>query len=172
MDYIDFSLEDNRIIDLQESLRRLSLLTGTPSIPVAVDGSFDEGTRSAIAEFQQYAGLDPTGTVTPETVETLYHSLVRAESERGEPRMISPFRSGMKVGLGERSETVAIIRIILGEIALQHDLPILPIGDIFDAPTKEAVILFQTLGGLPPTGVVDLPTWNLMALHYSNRNLQ
>ena len=172
MDYIDFGTEENRTLDLQKSLRRHSILTGIPSFPVAVDGNFDEAVSTALAEFQRSAGLEPTGTFTPETADTLYHSLARAESVFGEPRGISPFRSGMEVGLGERSETVAIIRVLLGEIALQHDLPVLPIDDIFDAATRDAVILFQTLGGLSPTGVVDLPTWNLMALHYGNRNPQ
>ena len=40
------------------------------------------------------------------------------------------------------------------------------IGGIFDSDTRAAVIAFQSLYGLPVTGIVDEETWNRLSEVY------
>ncbi|MDD4779662.1 MAG: peptidoglycan-binding protein [Tissierellia bacterium] len=55
------------------------------------------------------------------------------------------------------------IQLYLREIAqCKPEIPMIYPNGIFDAKTKEAVIAFQKIYNIPPTGKVDLTTWNAL----------
>jgi len=67
------------------------------------------------------------------------------------------------------------IQIYLKEISKQNpEIVIVHTDGIFDSETKAAVIKFQELYSLPPTGIVDLATWSKLVYEYnkiSNTNI-
>lgn len=41
-------------------------------------------------------------------------------------------------------------------------MPLVPTDGIFDSDTREALMMFQSKNGLPPTGIADKTTWDLL----------
>ncbi len=59
------------------------------------------------------------------------------------------------------------IQTFLRELALVHqEIPLILADGIFGPQTTQAVVQFQLLHGLPPTGVVDYRTWTMLAAEY------
>ena len=50
--------------------------------------------------------------------------------------------------------------------AIHPEIKPVEIGGIFDSDTRAAVIAFQSLYGLPVTGIVDEETWNRLSEVY------
>lgn len=73
-----------------------------------------------------------------------------------------------KTHLGEKSDIVYIIQIILSAVAVVYDdfENIVPSG-VFDQETSDAIRRFQELNRLPVTGIVDKQTWNTLANNYN-----
>ena len=49
---------------------------------------------------------------------------------------------------------------------IYDDAPDVPVDGIFDSATKNALIDFQLRNGLPPTGIADKTTWELLYAQY------
>jgi peptidoglycan hydrolase-like protein with peptidoglycan-binding domain len=59
------------------------------------------------------------------------------------------------------------IQIYLREIAkCKQDIPTIYPNGIFDEKTKEAIIAFQKVHGIPTSGIVDLSTWDALVNEY------
>ncbi|MBQ7474926.1 MAG: peptidoglycan-binding protein [Clostridia bacterium] len=88
--------------------------------------------------------------------------------KRTRPAPICPFPdvAGYRVKPGEHSDLVAVIQIMLDNLAPLYDFPQVPLSGLMDGPTTAAVRRFQTVNGLPATGEVDVATWNRMAEEY------
>ena len=69
--------------------------------------------------------------------------------------------------LGEISELVMFIQIMLNALSLYYDLPHIPAGGEYDSLTSEAVRLFQKFNRLDMTGNVDSVTWDRLAEEYN-----
>jgi len=66
-----------------------------------------------------------------------------------------------QIGAGLEQPGVFIIQQMLDYISLVIPaIPPVPENGIFDEQTERSVIAFQTMFGLPPTGIVDEATWN------------
>jgi len=60
------------------------------------------------------------------------------------------------------------VQFYLREIAkYKPEIPTVYIDGIYNSTTKEAVTVFQNIYCLPPTGTVDLNTWNAIVSEYS-----
>ena len=88
--------------------------------------------------------------------------------KKKKPAAICPFPdvSGYAVKRGEHSDLVAMIQLILENLAPIYDFGAIPLSGVMDAATEAAVRRFQEVNGIEPTGEVDLGTWNRMAEEY------
>lgn len=81
--------------------------------------------------------------------------------------MIDPRVSEIPSNFSENQRAVYQIQLFLRELsfvnaAIPHIIP----DGIFGPQTTGAVIQFQLLKGLPPTGVVDYQTWTILTADY------
>lgn len=158
-----------RVVFLQYILEVLSLYYD--SIPaVAYTGIFDEQTRQSVIEFQKTMGLPATGIVDNETWNVLFNTFLGI-IDTLQPEMIYlPYIRYPGINYGRSDEVqpgVFIIQQILSYISLViPSIPPVPTDGIFDETTEEAVIAFQNIFGLEPTGIVDEATWNELARVY------
>ncbi len=88
--------------------------------------------------------------------------------KKKKPASICPFPDvrGYSVKTGEHSDLVSMIQLILENLAPLYDFGAIPQSGRMDEATAEAVRRFQEINGIPPTGNVDLGTWNRMAEEY------
>jgi len=166
-----YNIKDRRpfVMQLQKKLRSLSRWTDDPALSVAVDGSYDTKTASAVKHFQGLYGLEVTGIADFLTWEAIddeyrYYSEIFSQS-----RPISPFpdETDYSIGQGERSDLVLIIQIMLNELRLFYDTyGYIPPNGRYGVATQGAVKEFQRLGGLSESGRVDRRTWNRLAEEY------
>lgn len=159
-----------RVNILQYFLDVLSLYY--PSIPsVAYTGIFDEQTRQGVIEFQKIMGLRPTGIVDAETWNLIYDIILGIFATLPPERVYLPYfrfpSREFTLEVGSRLPGVFIIQEMLSYIALIiPTIPSVTVNGVFDESTERAVIEFQTLFGLEPTGVVDESTWNELVRVY------
>jgi len=118
-------------------------------------------------------GLPATGFLDLLTLEKLVHEyneyLKRNKLAGSIPVHIPEFE---EVKLGDRKDIVYNIKIILNKFSEKYkNYPKLEINDLYDIKTQEAVRSFQERSMLPPTGVVDINTWNTLVKIYGTCKL-
>lgn len=158
----------SEVYELQSKLRKIAQINGDMSIIIA-DGIFGPDTEKAVREFQVIYGLPPTGTVDYETWNKVMEEYGDALYKISPGIAIFPFPRGNYVThLGEKSDIVYIIQIILSAVAVVYDdfENIKPSGT-YDIETADAVRRFQGLNQLPQTGMVDKLTWDSLAQNYN-----
>ena len=160
----------NAVANLQYYLNYLSgFYESVP--PVAVDGSFGPATRAAVIDLQNTFGLVADGIVGPLTWSRLYDaylgivSTIPPEYTEG---VTVPF-PGEILRLGSDSDDVRLLQEYLNYVARSFD-EITPVSvtGYFGPRTREAVIAFQELAGLPVTGQVAAITWEALTDLYSD----
>jgi len=74
---------------------------------------------------------------------------------------------GTNLSRGSRNENVRIIQGQLNQIAQAYPLiPTIAVDGVYGPKTEAAVRTFQEIFGLPPNGIVDLPTWYKISFIY------
>jgi peptidoglycan hydrolase-like protein with peptidoglycan-binding domain len=69
--------------------------------------------------------------------------------------------------MGPEYPRILLLEIMLNSISAMHpEIKPVEAGGMFDSDTRAAVIAFQSLYGLPVTGVVDEETWNRLSEVY------
>ena len=117
-------------------------------------------------------GLSQWGTVslaqqgmTPYEILTYYYGENIDIVSNAPVRTYTPSYPGFDVALGYSGDPVRTIQVQLNRISRNY--PAIPkIGDVtgdFDYPTEEAVMEFQRIFGLEPTGIVNEATWYQIA---------
>lgn len=139
------------------------------------DGIYGPETANSVRIFQEtYLGFGD-GRVDFATWQALVTHYRSAQAALREPERIAPFTAFLKddrLVLGDRSDIVMIVRIMLASIGLEYtDAEGLPITDLFDAKMEEAILSFQYVNGLEPDGVIDHTTWDRLAMAY-NKSLR
>lgn len=66
----------------------------------------------------------------------------------------------------ERKNILELQNMLRRISQMEHRLPLVNPSGVYDETTREAVRLFQTEAGLPPTGEVDYATWNAILACY------
>ena len=160
----------NAVANLQYYLNYLSgFYESIP--PLAIDGSFGPSTAAAVADLQNTFGLVADGIVGPVTWEALYDAYLGIVStipvEYVEGNVI-PF-PGAVLRLGSDSDDVRVLQEYLNYVA-QSFPSITPVSvtGYFGPRTREAVIAFQELAGLPIRGQVSAITWNALTDLYGD----
>lgn len=162
-------LRDTRlsIIEIQQNLREL-YKAGWEIALVIPDGIYGAHTRSAVKAFQKLVDLPESGIVNFPTWTLLVIYANDARQDRSRSESIAPFGRPLAGGSGqkgERFDLVLLVQLMLNETqAYAQPLPLT--GDL-DEATEEAIIDFQEKNGIRPSGKIDRPTWDALALAYN-----
>lgn len=160
----------NPVANLQYYLNYLSGFYETVP-PVNIDGSFGPATRAAVIDLQNTFGLVADGIVGPLTWQALYDAYLGIIStipvEYAEGNVI-PF-PGITLRLGSDSDDVRVLQEYLNYVARSFpSITPVSVTGYFGPRTREAVIAFQELAGLPVSGQVSAITWEALADLYSD----
>ncbi|MBQ9098030.1 MAG: peptidoglycan-binding protein [Clostridia bacterium] len=160
----------NSVAQLQYYLNYVSGFYDTIP-PIAIDGSYGPATRAAVADLQNTFGLVADGIVGPLTWKTLYDTYLGIIStipiSYTEGNVI-PF-PGVILRLGSDSDAVRVLQEYLNYVARSFpSIPTVSTTGYFGPRTREAVIAFQELSGLPVNGQVSALTWEALTDLYSD----
>jgi peptidoglycan hydrolase-like protein with peptidoglycan-binding domain len=140
-----FGTTGTTVRELQTLLRNYANRIGSRSIhPGSIDGVFGIKTESAVQAFQRQVFLPNSGVVD----EMTWRSLI----VQG-PVDLPELRPGMF------GDAVIFLQVRLTLLALFDS----PIDSEYGETTRSAVLGFQQLAGLLPTGIVDQRTWEALS---------
>ena len=162
------SFVDQPIRSLQTMLRTIASIE-PGQVNVMPDGVYGSQTAAAVRSFQRRQGLNPTGVVDQTTHERIVQEYERAyiEAEKAQPVQIT-LAPGQILRRRERNNHIYLAQSMLTVLhLLDPAIPRPPHTGVLDGPTSEAMAVFQTIAGLPPTGEIDKRTWRDLALYYA-----
>jgi len=142
--------------------------------PVAIDNFYGPETAEAIRRFQIIMNLTPTGIVNQETLNALFREaytiLLSTSLEEIRLPLLPYIGIDLTENMGLEYPIILFLEIMLNTISSGRHPEIMPveIDGIFGPDTTAAVIVFQSLYGLPITGVVDEKTWKKINEVYQN----
>ena len=155
----------NPILNLQYFITYLSQFYETVP-PVSIDGVFGESTRNAVQAVQRTFGLPADGVVGEGTWDALYRAyrgIVNTIPREYVEGNAIPY-GGVPLRIGAESEDVLLLQQYLNTIAAVYpEIPTVSATGYFGPRTQDAVIAFQTLAGITPTGIVSATTWSAIA---------
>ena len=163
----DLSFNKNLVMVIQNHLNNIKNLY--PSLPsVTPTGIYDEATQNAVLIFQKIKGLSPTGFVDVPTLNALVHENHECIKKTQMPYKISfSTRDFVDVKLGDQRDIVYVIKVMINGFCRRYvNYNKLEVTNLFDEETEEAVRLFQQRSMLPPSGIVDIKTWNALVKIY------
>ena len=142
------------------------------SIPkVQIDGIFGPGTREAVVAAQKEFGLPPDGVVGEETWRRIYNAYVGIVSTiplKYTEGNVIPF-PGVFLRIGAESDSVRVLQEYLNYISnYVTEIPQVNPTGYFGTRTQEAVVAFQNLYGIQPSGIVGPVTWGDITNLYSD----
>jgi len=158
---------------IQNRLNRIS--TNYPNIPKIspVNAIYDAGTERAVRAFQQQFNLTPDGIVGKATwyrIAFIYNNVKRLSELNSEGLLLSDVSRQYpeELSKGMQGVYIHLLQYFLSIVGAYYDeLPRLPdIDGIFGPQTRNAVIAYQKMMGLPQTGVVNQETWNALISTY------
>jgi len=155
----------NAIFNLQYYIAYVSQFYDTIP-PVVIDGQFGPSTTAAVQDVQRTFGLPTDGVVGEVTWNALYRAyrgiVDTIPREYVEGNAI-PF-GGIPLRIGAESDDVLLLQRYLNEIAAVYpQIPSVNPTGYFGPRTEEAVIAFQNLIGITPSGIVGAITWSAIA---------
>lgn len=162
MAFSEFQKSDH-IGEIQRYLHDLSYYdAGIPRI--VPDSIYGEETAQAVRSFQQRYGLLVNGEVNPATWEKIVEVYLRLAGTPALPLEVFPREVGRILDTGDSGFAVMVMQVILHLLSERFpNFPQTAITGEYSEETAAAVTAFQELSGLPPTGFVDRPTWNVLA---------
>lgn len=156
------------IRSLQTMLWVIAKDSGT--LPTVIpDGIYGQTTINAVSAFQRSAGLPVTGITDQATwdaiVKVYEPALIRIDQAEPIEIVIDP---GKVFRRGESSPYLYLLQSMLTCLAVSHATITVPSHNgTLDPPTAEALVAFQLLAGLPPTGELDRITWRILARQFT-----
>ena len=162
MAFSDFQRSEH-ISEIQRYLHDISYFdAGIPRI--VPDSIYGEETAQAVRSFQQRYGLLVNGEVNPATWERIVEVYLRLAGTPALPLEVFPREVWRILDTGDEGFAVLVLQAILLSLTQRFpNLPKVAITGKYSEETATAVTAFQELSGLPPTGFVDRPTWNVLA---------
>lgn len=162
------SFIEQPIRSLQTMLRVLS--ENDSRLPTVVpDGVYGPATMQAVAAFQRSAGLPATGVTDQSTWEAIVASYDQAIIRIGKAEPIEIIMdAGQVYRLGDQNPYIYLLQSILIQLSQQHTGIREPEHNgIFDGITRDALMDFQGIAGLPKSGELDKITWKHIARQYA-----
>ncbi len=158
------------VAEIQEKLLALELaINGFSQVPV--DGIYGPMTTAAVERFQRQYRLPVTGTVDRQTYYRLVEEYNRLLARTVTVIPINAFRSvsGYMLRNGDTGDVVYFLNIMINTLSnFFKNIPPVPLDDTYGEATQAAVTALQKIIGLPPTGVVNLQTWNRITALYND----
>ena len=142
-----------------------------PKIP-SPDGIFDYATEDATKEFQKTFGLTPDGIIGNATwyrILQVYAAVKRLNEITSEGVSIEEVTKQFpnEIQRGDRGIIVLTLQYYVSYLSEFFDtIPEIESDGIFGEETENAVKDLQNTFGLPPTGIVDEITWNVLYNNY------
>lgn len=139
-----------------------------PSIPV--DGVFNQAMTDQVRAFERFYGLNPDGVVDFRTwalINQIYNDIKNnlPEGYAGETAALFP---GYTLTPGMRNDDVKEFQTYLRVIGQNiGQIPVIEATGYFGPETERAVLEFQRLYGIGPTGVVGALTWDAVGKEYN-----
>lgn len=160
---------DEFIREVQNMLRTVGYSTGGDELAVPENGILDGATVRALERFGELYDIDESGKLDEATYAALKNTYEKELFKRGHTAAIRPYpeKDGYELSLGESSELVFILQLMLNSLMLYYDLPRIAPSGTFDGETYRAVCDFQRINMLPVTGNVDRYTWERLAEEYN-----
>lgn len=139
--------------------------------PVDIDGTFGASTTAAVIDAQNTFGLTPDGIVGEETWNTLYKAYIGIVStvpvEYYDGYTI-PYQ-GVPLRIGSENDEVRLLQEYLNYISVSYpEINEVNSTGYFGELTQNAVIAFQNLVGIEPTGIVGALTWAAITSVYTD----
>ena len=135
-----------------------------------VDGIFGTRTRAAVINFQRDNGLNPDGIVDFKMwtlLTEIYTNIVKGLPAGYEGAAAELF-PGYTLTPGMRNNDVKEFQTYLRVIGQNiSQIPVIEATGYFGPETERAVMIFQRLYGLEPSGIVGAPTWDAAAREYN-----
>jgi len=160
--------EGIEVLELQYLLDFVAnFLQSVPS--VARDGIFGSEMKAAVEAFQAEYGLPVTGVVDTATWDVLYRAYrgMYATLPEGYFSAVTAPYPGYPIREGSEGEEVRLIQTYLKKIAtVYREIPMPEETGVFGPATTAAVRAYQTLFGMPVTGIVSARTWNAVTDTY------
>ncbi len=142
-----------------------------PEIPtVNSNGVFNEAMDNQVKAFERFYGLNPDGIVdfrTWQLISRIYTDILNnlPEGYEGATAALYP---GYNLTPGMRNDDVKEFQTYLRVIGQNiGDIPVIEVTGYFGPETERAVMIFQRLYGLDPSGIVGSPTWDALAKEYN-----
>lgn len=159
---------DSSLIILRQQLGLNRIAKNFPAIPVIEnpDGFYGPSTEEAVMAFQRIFNLPVTGIIdhaTFYTIRRIYLAVTKLAELTATGSIYEQIYDITKETLlqGDIRPRVGILQYFLDILSIFYDnMPSLSYTGIFDEQTRLAVIEFQKMKGLAPTGIVDTETWN------------
>ena len=155
------------VFRMQHSLNRIS--RNYPGIPsVEINGYFDERTEEAVRAFQEAFGLPVTGIVDSDTwyrIRRIYVAVTRLAELITEGLLVMDLITLYSNVLLEGGNRPVVVLLQYFLNLLRDEFPTIPgisLTGYFGPETTEAVKAFQNAVGLPPAGIVNQETWNIL----------
>ncbi len=168
--------EDLKQGDYGLRVRSLSYYLNTiayfnPEIPtVNSNGVFNSAVDEQVRAFERFYGLNPDGIVdfrTWQLISRIYTNILNnlPEGYEGSTAALYP---GYSLTPGMRNDDVKEFQTYLRVIGQNiGDIPVIEATGYFGPETERAVIMFQRLYGIEPSGIVGPPTWDALAREYN-----
>lgn len=155
---------------LQYFLNFVSAFT-TDFTDIPITSVYDEATEQLVKDFQNYAGLIPTGIADQVTWSALfdaYRGIVTTLPQSAFEGIARPF-PGIVLRFGSSGEDVRYLQNYINVLSEYYDgVPELDEDGIFGSRTRDAVYAIQSLFGLTVDGTVDPITWAVIADAYND----
>lgn len=130
---------------------------------VSQDGVFGSGTRSAVQQFQRYAGLSVDGIIGERTWDAIMNQI----HDLGVSPTIPVASRSYFLSLGQRGLSVYKMQEYINAIANTTPcIKAITADGIFGNDTRQAVMMYQYYYGINPDGVLGSVTWDNIVNDY------
>jgi len=159
----------NAVWQIQRALRTVSEANEAVSRIVA-DGIYGSETTQAVREFQEMKDLPITGEVDATTWAVLFACAEDIKYGQKMPEALQIFPYQGTIAEKEAHESVHATQIILNALSEDYaNFCSVEQSGTHSRESVEAVQHFQQCALLPPTGVIDTPTWDMLCRWYNVR---
>ena len=160
--------DSNSVRGLQNMLRNISYYIEDVE-SVIPDGIFSEETKNSVISFQKIYGLEPSGEADAVTWQKIRDVNNELERIYVQPLCFPAFGKRVYITKGDEMAELYVVQSMLYAVFAEYpNAPDVNITGIHDDNSVDAIIFVQNVAGLEPTGIIDTPTYNIIANFYTS----